>query len=229
MPNRILRDWTDSEPVNLLDPWEERTFTRLIMKADDYGRGRAEAKLLRPMLYPLLLETVREADLERWIAQCEIAGLVRLYDAGGKRYYEILNFKQRTRSPSKFPDPPSGGQVTASGGQVPAQTTTDAQAHAETTTGPPAAASAAERESWAANRSRCWISTECPSFLRSGVSAFSRLIQRLGYDEAVKQVQAVRADPDVGNPFNYLEAKLDNQKAKRETKRGGNHVQQQDK
>jgi len=38
MPNRILRDWTDSDRVNSLSAEAERLFIRLIMKADDYGR-----------------------------------------------------------------------------------------------------------------------------------------------------------------------------------------------
>jgi hypothetical protein len=111
VPNRILRDWTDSVPVNALDPWAERTFTRLIMKADDQGRGRADVKLLRPLLYPLLLDHVRETDLERWMAECQKAGLVRLYEIGGKRYFEIVNFSQRMRYPSKHPPPPKSPET----------------------------------------------------------------------------------------------------------------------
>lgn len=107
MPNRVLRDWTDSEPVNTLDAWAERTFARLIMKVDDYGRQRGETKLLRPLLYPLLLDQVREADLQRQLQQVEQAGLVRFYDVEGKRYLEVLNFRQRLRNPkSKHPPPP---------------------------------------------------------------------------------------------------------------------------
>ena len=52
MPNRILRDWTDSEPVNSLSVHAERLFVRLIMKADDYGRLTDHPKLLRAMLFP---------------------------------------------------------------------------------------------------------------------------------------------------------------------------------
>jgi hypothetical protein len=109
MPNRILRDWTDSEPVNTLSPVAERFFVRLIMKADDFGRQTANPKLLRPLLYPLLLDQVREADLQRLIAECVKAGLVRHYGVGGKQYLEIQNFKQRTRANlSKFPQPVEG-------------------------------------------------------------------------------------------------------------------------
>lgn len=116
MPNRILRDWTDSEPVNALDPWAERTFTRLIMKADDDGRLRRETKVLRPLLYPLLLDSVREADLSRQLQDLEQAGLVRFYDVGGKQYLYIVNFRQRVREGgTKHPPPPDDGQVTVNG------------------------------------------------------------------------------------------------------------------
>lgn len=114
MPTRLLRDCTDSEPVNALSVHGERHFYRLIMKADDYGRLTGNPKLLRAQLYPLLLETVREADLQRWTAECEKSGLVRLYETAGKQCIEIVNFGQRIRAEtSKFPDPPGNdGQVT---------------------------------------------------------------------------------------------------------------------
>lgn len=107
MPNRILRDCTDSEPVNSVEVHAERSFYRLIMKVDDYGRCRGEAKLLRPLLYPLLLDHVRESDLQRQLHELERAGLVRLYAVDGKQYLEIQNFRQRTRAEeSKYPAPP---------------------------------------------------------------------------------------------------------------------------
>ncbi|HYF35143.1 MAG TPA: hypothetical protein VD994_07650 [Prosthecobacter sp.] len=91
--------------MNSLTPQEERFFVRLIMKADDYGRYYASSKVLRPALFPLQLESVREADIPRWIAACEKAGLVRRYSNGKKEFVEIVNFGQRQRSPSKFPNP----------------------------------------------------------------------------------------------------------------------------
>jgi hypothetical protein len=114
MPTRILRDWTDSESVNSLSDGAEKFFVRLIMKADDFGRFHGTAKMLRPTLYPLQLDRVREADLDRWMAECQKASLVRLYEAQGKRVVEIVKFGQRTRAEhSKFPSCPSdAGQVT---------------------------------------------------------------------------------------------------------------------
>lgn len=108
MPNRILRDWTDSFTINTLDANAERFFTRLIMKADDFGRFHADTRLLRAYLFPLLPE-IRETDITHWIAACEKAGVLRCYvDGKGRKFMEIGNFKQRTRqSESKFPGPDS--------------------------------------------------------------------------------------------------------------------------
>lgn len=106
MPNRILRDWTDSFTINALDVNAERFFVRLIMKADDFGRFHADTRLLKASLFPLLPDT-RESDISRWLAECEKTGLLRVYvDGRGRNYLEIANFKQRTRqSESKFPAP----------------------------------------------------------------------------------------------------------------------------
>lgn len=108
MPNRILRDWTDSPAVNSLTDAGEKFFIRLIQKADDFGRYHGGANMLRPMLYPLQLDKVREADIQRLIAECVKAGLVRFYEAESKQVLEIIKFKQSIRAEkSKFPEPES--------------------------------------------------------------------------------------------------------------------------
>ncbi len=114
MPNRILRDCCDSEPVNAVSVQAERLFYRLIQKADDFGRLPSSPRVLRPMLFPLLLDTVREADLSRWLKELdevhalgEPAGLIRLYEVNGREYLEIQNFHQRLRTKTeKYPPPP---------------------------------------------------------------------------------------------------------------------------
>jgi DNA-binding Lrp family transcriptional regulator len=75
----------------------------------------------------------------------------------------------------------------------------------------------ARREGEARRDAVNWITAEAPSFLRSGPAAFTRLILRVGKDEAIRQVKAALADPDVGNPFAYVEAVMDRQKAQRQT------------
>lgn len=108
MPIRMLRDWTDSDKVNGLTVQAERFFVRLIMKVDDYGCFYANPALLKASCFPLLLDAVREADISRWMAECQKAGLIVLYEAGSKRYLQICDFKQRLdRAKAKFPLPPA--------------------------------------------------------------------------------------------------------------------------
>lgn len=106
MPNRMLRDWTGSEKINILSVHAERFFIRLIMKVDDYGCFWADTRLLKANLFPLLLDAIREADMLRWMAECQKAGLIVLYERAGKKYVQIVDFRQRLdRAKSKFPLP----------------------------------------------------------------------------------------------------------------------------
>jgi hypothetical protein len=112
MANRILRDWTDSEKIDLLSPQAEVFLVRLFMKADDFGCYHGNPKLLRASLFPLRLDSIREADLQRWIAECVKAGLIVLYESADRPFVQVVNFGQRLRSMKhKFPpndsDPPS--------------------------------------------------------------------------------------------------------------------------
>jgi hypothetical protein len=103
MPNRMLRDWTDSEKVNALSWQGEVLLVRLIMKADDYGRFTANPKLLKSFLFPLK-DGIRDADISRFLAECERAGLIRVYTSDAKPFLEISNFNQRMRAKvSRYP------------------------------------------------------------------------------------------------------------------------------
>lgn len=105
MPNRILRDWTDSFTLDNLDVHAERFFVRLIMKVDDYGRFSADARLLKSNLFPLKSD-IRDSDISRWLTACEKAGLITVYTVALKSYLQIDNFKQQLRQKtSKHPSP----------------------------------------------------------------------------------------------------------------------------
>lgn len=104
MANRVLRDWTQSENVDLLSDKAEVFFTRLIMKADDYGCYYGNAKLLKSHLYPL--KNVLESTIINMIKECVNANLILFYKVDGKEYLKIINFGQRLRTMnSKFPQP----------------------------------------------------------------------------------------------------------------------------
>lgn len=106
MPNRILREGIlTSERVASLNWAEEVFFRRLMSVVDDYGRYTANPKLIRAACYPLIIDKVSDADVGKWLAKCAEAALVSVYPAtDGKRYLQINNFRQQTRSAaSKYP------------------------------------------------------------------------------------------------------------------------------
>ncbi len=131
MPIRMLRDWTRSIKILPLSVHAERFFVRLIMKADDYGCYDANPALLKADLFPLLSDKVREADLVRWLAECQKADLIVLYEAGGKKYLQIKDFRQRLdKAKSKYPLPDSTGSLTVVN-EFPAETETEYEVETE--------------------------------------------------------------------------------------------------
>jgi len=97
----------ESDAVNKLSCEAERFFSRLLLKADDYGRYHAHPQLLKAHLFPLKPEITAE-QICRWQAECEKAAVVRSYEVDGKRYLCVPKFRQRLRlkNPSKYPKPP---------------------------------------------------------------------------------------------------------------------------
>ena len=87
MANRILRDWTQSENINQLSEPAEVFFTRLIMKADDYGCYYGNLKLLKSALYPL--REISNENLQYSINECSVCGLILLYVIEGKQFIKI--------------------------------------------------------------------------------------------------------------------------------------------
>ena len=112
MPNRILRDWTDSYAVHELNADEERFFVRLLMKADDFGRFHGSPMLLKAGLFPL--HSIDDKDVTKWRDKCSKEGLIDVYeDERGRVFLEVKNFNQRTRATSsKYPARSSDRQVT---------------------------------------------------------------------------------------------------------------------
>jgi hypothetical protein len=106
MPSRLLREGIlTSERVEQLDPPSEVFYRRLMSKVDDHGLYDARPTILRTSLYPLRVDRVREADCSRWIAACEKAGLIALYQHDGRPYLRMLDTRWTARSEPKFPLP----------------------------------------------------------------------------------------------------------------------------
>lgn len=118
MAKRLLRDWTASTRIDAISPEAEVFFTRLIMKADDYGSFHANPKLLKAALFPLK-EEVTMQQIGAWVFECTEAGLLFPYEAEGKEFIRIVDFGQRMRQKkSAFPHPDNSPQVAADGGEL---------------------------------------------------------------------------------------------------------------
>lgn len=106
MPNRILRDWTDSHKFDGLSADAERLFVRLLMKADDYGRFHANPKLVKAACFPLS-EDLRAHTVAAWLAELSDRHLVCCYTSGAGEYLSVIKFRQRLKqSRPRFPAPP---------------------------------------------------------------------------------------------------------------------------
>lgn len=104
MANRVIRDWTTSESIDKLSLGAEVFFTRLIMKADDFGNYTGNWKLILAALFPF--RSHNEDQIDVWIDECEAIGVVKRYSIEGKNYLHIPNFGQRLRTMSgKYPQP----------------------------------------------------------------------------------------------------------------------------
>lgn len=109
MANRVVRsDILESEKVNKLTWAGEVFYRRLMSILDDYGRGDGRVSIIRSKLFPLRLDKVSESDITKWLAECQDAGLVRVYHIDKKPYLELFNFGQTLRQKKpKFPPPPN--------------------------------------------------------------------------------------------------------------------------
>lgn len=108
MPTRLVREGIiNSDRINQLDWAAEVFYRRLLNKVDDHGLFDARPSVLRTSLYPLRVDRVREADCIRWLAECEKAGLIVLYESDGKPFLKVLDTRWQTRSEPKYPQPPA--------------------------------------------------------------------------------------------------------------------------
>lgn len=106
MANRVLRDWTDSEDIHGLSAEAERLFTRLIMKADDFGRYLGNVKILKSTLFPLH-DNISDTNINLWLDECINRNLILKYQVDGKTYLEIKKFDQKGLKVRRSKYPPS--------------------------------------------------------------------------------------------------------------------------
>lgn len=120
MPTRMLREGIlDSEAVNRLSLEAEVFYRRLMSLADDYGRADGRLEILRGRLFALQFDRWTIDKVAAAVDECcqsllaDGSPLVLRYEVGGKSYLQIENFGQRTRTQSRFPDPPNPAEISA--------------------------------------------------------------------------------------------------------------------
>lgn len=118
MPNRILKESIcTSETVDQLGPEEEIFFYRLITACDDYGLMDARPAILRARCFPLRLDTITNADIERWLEVLVSVGLISLYTANGQPYLQMATWakhQQIRAHKTRYPRPNGALETIAS-------------------------------------------------------------------------------------------------------------------
>lgn len=113
MPNRMLKESIlSSEKFNSLTWFEQSTYIRLILLADDYGRLDGRDVILKSYCYPLDDKVTRSA-ISKAISHMVNVGLLQKYEVNNKPYLYFPNFGkyQRLRSKtSKYPAPLNGAK-----------------------------------------------------------------------------------------------------------------------
>lgn len=108
MPNRVLRDWTDSKRIDRISYQAEVVFTRLLMKMDDAGNFYRDAALVKSLMFPRK-DGIRASDIDRWLKELEAADLVRSYPAKGDTFLHVVKHGQRKdRTHIVYPREPEG-------------------------------------------------------------------------------------------------------------------------
>lgn len=97
-----------SERLASVSAEAERCYWRLQTHCDDEGRAEDHPRLIWAALFPLL-EKVGAADVDKWLQELDLAGLIERYVVDGHRYLAVTQWErfqhpQRPR-PSRFPEP----------------------------------------------------------------------------------------------------------------------------
>lgn len=107
--DRMLRaSMRSSEKVNSWPIALRYFWSQLWGYCDDHGRGRYSPALITADAFPLDDEVTSEV-VGRWMQALEMAGVIRLYEVGGKRYFECVNWHEHQEPPyfkkTDIPDP----------------------------------------------------------------------------------------------------------------------------
>ncbi len=107
MPNRIIKESIcRSDSIDSLSWFEEVLFYRLIVVCDDYGRFDGRAAIIKGFCFPL--KDVTTKQIENSLNKLASVGLVRVYEAQGRPYLQMLTWEKHQQiraKKSKFPPP----------------------------------------------------------------------------------------------------------------------------
>ena len=118
MPNRIIKESIcTSDSIDLLTPFEETVFYRLIVNCDDYGRMDARPKILAAKLFPL--KDIRAKQMEDALRKLTSAELVTLYKVDGKPFLQMNTWDRHQRVRNSVPKYPSPEQADDDCGELP--------------------------------------------------------------------------------------------------------------
>lgn len=113
MPNRVIKESIrTSKSVNSLSDFQFRVWLYLITYVDDYGRGSADAELLKGFLLPRR-KGVTEGQIQKALDDLANTGMIRLYEVDGEPFLCFPNWDMHQRiqtKKSKHPAPPDGIQ-----------------------------------------------------------------------------------------------------------------------
>lgn len=107
MPNRIIKESIcRSDTINLLKPFEEILFYRLIVVCDDYGRFDGRPEIIKGSCFPLKDTAVK--DIGKSLERLVEVGLVELYEVHGKPVLQLSSWSEHQQiraKKSKYPAP----------------------------------------------------------------------------------------------------------------------------
>ena len=96
-----------SKKINQLTDFQYRVWSHLILYVDDYGRGSADAELIKCFAFPRR-KRISEADIEKALADLAGMGCILLYEVDGESYFCFPNWSKHQRiqqKKSRFPEP----------------------------------------------------------------------------------------------------------------------------
>lgn len=115
MPNRIARDSARySETLEQLSDGAERTFWRLMLAADDWGRFLADPRWVLAECHPLSVNRLTVKVVLARLEEMGKVGLVFFYDGNGRVYGQFAKahkyFTRRAKH-SRHPPPPEDASL----------------------------------------------------------------------------------------------------------------------